>query len=413
MRLTRRRLLSTATAAVIIGGVAGEIARGRGGADAAQPRPLGRQPSGLPPSQHEWQQGLARDEFGNPIAPRFNRLLMLDLRSPPTLDTAHTVEAALRSLERTFAWSHHGLLFTLSWGPAYFHSLGVASPVPPPEPLSATEAPTLDHFQACLHLASDDEARLAAVEAALVHGRPLSGPADMDLRDVFEWRETRTGFNGAGLPARHQTVGGIPSGDVVPRSAPLYMGFKSGLRRNQATEDSVTITSGPLAGGTTMHVSAMRLRLDSWYGLLDERDRVARMYAPQVTPAQAAAFTTDAPSDPEGFDRAARERGVVGHAQAMARVRRNGRPLILRRDFNTTDGGQAGLHFVSLQRSVADFVRTRRAMNASGAAYLNPAITETVNNGVNEFIFVERRANFVMPARRRRVFPLSEVELGG
>ena len=43
------------------------------------------------------------------------------------------------------------------------------------------------------------------------------------------------------------------------------MGFKSGLKKNQATEDNVTIAGGPFAGGTTMHNSYMRLRLDSWY----------------------------------------------------------------------------------------------------------------------------------------------------
>ena len=43
------------------------------------------------------------------------------------------------------------------------------------------------------------------------------------------------------------------------------MGFKSSLRRNQATEDYVTISEGPFVGGTTMQVSYMRLRLDSWY----------------------------------------------------------------------------------------------------------------------------------------------------
>ena len=69
------------------------------------------------------------------------------------------------------------------------------------------------------------------------------------------------------------------------------MGFKSGFTKNQATEDDVTIADGPFAGGTTMQVSYMRLRLDSWYQVLNERERVARMYAPQVTPAQVARFT--------------------------------------------------------------------------------------------------------------------------
>ena len=45
-------------------------------------------------------------------------------------------------------------------------------------------------------------------------------------------------------------------------------------------------------------------------------------------------------------------------------------------------------------------------MNASNASFLNPAISDTVNNGINEFIFVLKRANYVMPPREMRSFPL-------
>jgi hypothetical protein len=85
---------------------------------------------------------------------------------------------------------------------------------------------------------------------------------------------------------------------------------------------------------------------------------------------------------------------------------RNGKPVILRRDFDTADGGQAGVHFVSLQRSIADFVATRTAMNQQAAQQQNPSITDTVNNGINEFIFVLNRANYILPARSQRSFPL-------
>ena len=44
-------------------------------------------------------------------------------------------------------------------------------------------------------------------------------------------------------------------------------------------------------------------------------------------------------------------------------------------------------------------------MNAAGAQLQNPAIGDTVNNGINEFIFVLRRANFVLPQRDERSFP--------
>jgi len=395
-RITRRRFIGAAAGLVAGGGAAAGLAErlfGRG----HRPLPLGEQPSGLPARQHAWTHTLTTDEHGNPIAPRFDRLLFFDVARPPDASSIRTLEATLRTLERRYRWSPEGLLFTLGWGPAYFHDvLGTPSPVPPPEALSDFELPELDRYHAALHLAADDEQRLADVDAEL--GRGLDG--------IFLRRETRTGFAGAGLPAKHQHADGIPAGRPVLPAAPLFMGFKSGLRKNQATEDDVTIPDGPLAGGTTMHVSYMRLRLDSWYAVLDERDRVARMYAPQLTPTDVARLTDDAPSSPNRYGEAARRYGVVGHAQTSARARRNGRPLIIRRDFDTVDGGLAGLHFVALQRSIADFVTTRKAMNAASAANLNPAITDTVNNGINEFIVVARRGNYVVPPRALRSFPL-------
>jgi dye decolorizing peroxidase len=407
-RLTRRRFLAGATAAGLglAGGSAALIDRllSRGGSGGA----LGREPAGLSPRQHAWDAVLARDTSGNAVAPRHVRLLLFDVAGTPSPGSALTLEAALRTLERRYPWAPDGLLFTVGWGPHYFeHVLGVDSPVPHPEALSTFELPTLDAFDACLHLACDDEKRLDAVVGALVHGAPLAGAdGPVDLRSALSFRELRSGFVGDRLPAAHQDVTGIPSSHPVPKSAPLYMGFKSGFAKNQAGEDDVTIGEGPFAGGTTMHVSRMRLRLESWYGLLDERERVARMYAPQLSPAQVDRFTTDAPSKPDKLPQAARRYGVVGHSQASAVARRNGKPLILRRDFDTTDGGEAGLHFVALQRTIADFVTTRKAMNAARATYLNPAITATVNNGINEFIFVTHRANYVVPPRQLRSFPL-------
>jgi hypothetical protein len=299
-------------------------------------------------------------------------------------------------------------LFTAGWGPGYFErALRTGSPIPRAKGLSDFELPAIDDYELCLHLACDDEQRLAAVEAALRSGAPLPGTdGPLDLSRALRWRETRTGFVGAGLPAAHQNVDGIPAGDPVPQGSPLFRGFKSSLRRNQATEQYVTIPGGPFEGGTTMQVSYMRLRLDSWYEQLDQRERVALMYAPQVTPEQVSHFTTDAPGDPALLGEAINRYGVIGHAQTSARARRSGKPLIIRRDFDTVDGGQAGLHFVSLQRTIEDFITTRNAMNASSAQLENPAITDTVNNGINAFMLVLRRANYILPSRPERSFPL-------
>jgi len=407
--LTRRQLLVSA-AGVTVGGVAAGC--GTSGAPAGSARAdavrFGPQPAGLPARQHAWVATLARDDHGNPVSPRFDRLLFFDLDGTPTPADARALEAVLRALEREYRWGPSGLLFTAGWGPGYFErGLKIPTPIERPEALSTFELPTLDDYDLCLHFACDDEDRVAAVEAALVHGEPLPGiKGSLQIERGLRWREARTGFVGTGLPASHQNVGGIPPGKPVPKSSPLFMGFKSGLLKNQATEDSVTIADGPFDGGTTMQVSYMRLRLDSWYGMLDERERVARMYAPEVTPADVARFTTDAESDPQDLPQAINRYGVIGHSQTSARARRNGKPLIIRRDFNTVDGGEAGLHFVSVQRTIKDFITTRNAMNASHAQIENPSITPTINNGINEFIFVLRRANYIVPTRAERSYPL-------
>ncbi len=44
-------------------------------------------------------------------------------------------------------------------------------------------------------------------------------------------------------------------------------------------------------------------------------------------------------------------------------------------------------------------------MNAASAPLQSPGITDTVNNGINEFIFVLKRANYILPPRAQRSFP--------
>jgi dye decolorizing peroxidase len=419
--LTRRRFLLGAGTAVGVGTAAGAglgIDRGPAAGPVAGPAAprvpevaLAAQPTGLPARQHAWTGYLAVDRQGDPVPPQFDRLLFFDVIGTPGPACARLLEAALRTLERTFPWRPSGLLFTAGWGPAYFTDvLRVAPPIPAARALSDFEQPAIDDYHLCLHIASDDEPRLAAVEAALTGGSPVPSYADaagpLDISAALRWRETRTGFVGAGLPAERQHTGGIPAGQPVPADAPLFMGFKSALKRNQATEDDVTIPDGPFAGGTTMHASYLRLRLDTWYAQLSQQERVARMYAPQVTLEQVNHFTTDAESDPGLLGQAISRYGVIGHAQTSAAARRKGRPIIIRRDFDSTDGGEAGLHFVALQRAIDDFVATRTAMNASSAQLRNPSITDTVNNGINEFIFVTKRGNYLLPARADRSFPL-------
>ena len=340
---------------------------GPGAEPAARRRPapapvaLGGQPAGLPRRQHAWGGDPDPRPVGNPVAPRFDRLLFFDVAGSPT-GARELLEAALRTLERTLPWGPDGLLFTASWGPGYFSgSLRVASPIPAAKGLSDFELPTIDDYDLCLHLACDDQSRLAEIEAALLHGataaRRRRAPRRLERRS--SWRETRTGFVGAGPARRPPGRGGIPAGRPVPRARPCSWASSPTCKRTRPARTRSRSRPAPSPSGTTMQVSYMRLRWTAGIRTLSDSERVARMYAPQVTPEQAARFTTDAECDPQPLGQAISRYGVIGHAQTSARARRHGKPMILRRDFNTVDGGQAGLHFVSLQRTIDDFVTTR------------------------------------------------------
>jgi dye decolorizing peroxidase len=409
--LTRRRFVVGASG-LAASGVSVRFAGERALAAPQPPErvPLGGQPKGLPKRQHAWGDYVAKDAYGNALAPKYDRLLFFDVKGTPTPVHARLLESRLRTLERHFHWSHTGLLFTVSWGPSYFKLLGVRSPIPRASKLSSFEHPEIDNYDVCLHLACDDEKRLKQIEAALVHGRKLPGvDSPLSLKSALTWRETRTGFTGTGIPAAKQNVKGIPSGHPVANDAPLFMGFQSGLRKNQNTEDGVTISHGPFAGGTTMHVSYMREPLESWYRKLSQEDRIALMFSPETNAKRQQRIIeghTDASANTKELVEAIKKYGRVGHSQATAQARKHGRPLIIRRDFNTVDGNYAGLHFVAVQKSIQDFVVTRNAMNASGAHNINQQVTDTKNNGINAFMKVRRRANYIMPSRADRSFPL-------
>ncbi len=270
-------------------------------------------------SQHAWEDAFTSDPLGRPVPPRFHRLLMLDAARPPDRAAAQRLETVLQRLERRHPRGPAGLLMLIGWGPGYFaRYTDWTPPVPPPIAMSRDERPVLDDFDACLHLAADGEERLDEIVLELF------GTEGQCLTDILRLSEVRRGFVGAGLPARL-------AGRGIPRDAPLLLGFHSGLRRNQATEAEITIPAGPLAGGTTMHVSRLALDVERWYDHDQER-RAALMYAPTVSSTEAVSLSEDAPSDFDRLPSTASRYGLVGHAQAAARARLDGRPRLNRRD---------------------------------------------------------------------------------
>jgi hypothetical protein len=374
--------------------------------------------STLPARQHAWNDELAVDEAGNTLPPRHRVLLYLQYTNdgPPTDADRTTVETALQGLEHAYPRRHDGLLFTVSYSPTYFDRFDASLPasvdLPQPAALAPFEEPTFDHPDAVLHLASDyGSVVLAAEEALFGKQQQLNGiemPAT--LTDVFETIDRRTGFVGAGLPAKHQDVEGIPDSQPVPEEAPLYMGFKSAFTKNQASEDRVTIRSGPFTAGTTQQISTIKLHLNQWYEQDSRFQRVGKMFCPahaedDVVEGVGQNLGTSSKMDNcEPADETAREMGMVGHSQKSFRAREDGQPIMLRRDFNSTDGEEAGLHFLSLQRTLSDFIETRKAMNGTNLAERS-AVGQTNNNGILQYMTVTRRGNYLIPPRSLRSLP--------
>jgi len=373
--------------------------------------------AGYPARQHAWNDVLARDDAGNAVQPRHHVLLLLDYGpdGEPTDADRTEMEEAFRSLERAYERSHEGLLLTASYAPAYFERFGDSLPssvdVPDPEALAPFEDPDLDTPDALVHLASDHaKVVLGAEEALRGETDERNGVSVRALPDALSVSERRTGFVGAGLPADNQDVIGVPDSEPVPEDSPLYMGFKSGFEGNQASEDRVTIGEGPFAPGTTVHLSKIRLNLTQWYEQDDRYQREAKMFCPHhakndtVEGVGENLGTDTGMDDCEAPEESARNDGVVGHSQKMAAVREDDGPLILRRDFDSTDDGEAGLHFLSLQSSVSAFVETREAMNGSDISE-DSAVGQRTNNGILQYMNVKRRGNYLMPPRSLRALP--------
>jgi hypothetical protein len=378
--------------------------------------------STLPARQHAWDEFLAADEHENLLGPRHRVLLLLNYASDgtPTEDDRETVESALRSLERAYAWGHDGLLFTVGYSPAYFDRFDGELPdsvdLQEPRALAPFEDPQLDRQDAVVHLASDHASVVLAAEEALLGEQSEVNGVEMaaDLSGLFERADRRTGFVGEGLPADNQDVNGIPDSEPVADDAPLYMGFKSGFKKNQASEDRVSIPEGPFAGATTHQLSKIRLELDQWYNQDSRSQRVGKMFCPVHAEEDLVEGAGDNLGDsaqieergcPAHAEDHARTKGMVGHSQKSARARdEDGSPLMIRRDFDSTDDDQATLHFVSLQRTISDFVDTRDAMNGEDLAE-GSAVGQKNNNGILQYMTVLRRGNFLLPPREHRALP--------
>lgn len=373
-------------------------------------------PSTLPERQHAWGEYLARDRFGNTRLPQHQAMVFLRYTGDgPTAAEREAVEGAFRTLELAYqrgtggdqrAVAHEGLLFVVGYAPRWFDRFDADLPASLDLPHPGTMIEELDgdagadDYDAVVHLASDLASVLLSAEGALtgdadrVNGVPVEG----DLTAAFEVLERRTGFVGRGEPARKYDE------DRIPDDAPLSMGFKSGFTDNLATEDAVTIRSGPFAGGTTMQVSRLTHDLEAWYDR-PEDERVELMFSPHHDPEDVGDVGENLTDDSGvvedhtgDLQDQVDEHGAVGHGQKVAEARDDDfEPTILRRDFD--DNEAPGLHFDSWQRGIGEFVEVRRAMDAPDLDVDDP------HSGILSVVEVEARGTYLMPPRSLRALP--------
>lgn len=377
--------------------------------------PTGR-PGDRPARQHAWNDALETDEHGTHRLPRHHLFLSLTYSGEAREADRPVVEAALEDLERAFAASTEALLFTIGYSPTYFDRFDDPLDVdlPPAGPVLPGENVRRDDADALLHLASDHASVVLEAEGALFGDRQANGTDVTSLDGVFHLadrdHDRRTGFIGAGLPAsRKGNLQGVPEAEVHP-DAPTFMNFRSGLAKTQATEDRVTIRDGRFVGGTTQHVELLIHTLANWFDHTTQ-EQVDRLFAPDVDAADVGPtgdrLTTHNhvdPADDAELEQVAREAGVVGHAQKLAQYREEGRPPILRRDVNTDDDQEAGVVFVSLQRTFEDFRRLRVAMAGRDIAAETP-VHERQDNGIRQYVRTRSRGNFLVPPRDQRALP--------
>lgn len=387
---------------------------------------------GQPQRQYAWEANMREDEHGNPAIPVHHVLKYVDLADGTTpADVREPFEQALTDIEEALAFSNEGVIFTVGYSSYYFDRFDESLPdnvdVPEPYAMTAMEDPEFADNDVLVHMASDNPEALLAAEMALF-GQPaglnhaaidepmevpdsINGVSITNVADHFEEYDRRTGFVGGNIAHDNLHVSGIPDDAPLPEAAPLFMGFRAGFREAQASEDFVAIESGPFADGTLQHVSNLDFQLNDWWHQENHFQRVAKMFSPSHAEEELvgehgerfgdSARTLELAGDPEAV---AREEGVIGHAQKAAMARENGQPIILRRDFDSTDNEQAGLHFHALQRNIEDFEKVREALTAAEIAD-ETAVGRRVNNGILQYFFVRRRGNYLVPPRNHRSMP--------
>lgn len=376
-------------------------------------------PDSLPERQHAWLDYVVRNSHGNTVKPQHQLVLGLSYvgSTPPTEDERRQVEQAFRSVERAHQWGtggrdgaaiNSGLLSLLGYSSQYFERIGssVDRPMPAADVLRGVgEDPAkVDGFDAMLVLSSDFASILLGAEAGLFgEQESVNGvPMEATLEGIFEREERRTGITGKG------NIG--EKVEEAPEDAPLSMGFRSGFRDNQASEDAVTITDGPFANGTTMQASRLHIDIERWYDQSHE-ERTGEMFCPAHDPDKIGktgdrlgATSPVTKADVENIEEDAEQYNMLGHSQKTARARdENFVPRIHRLSEGVaTDVPEGvGFNFSSIQTKLEHFIETRKTMNVDE---YDVDVPED-RHGIVDYLETRARGAYIIPPRSDRALP--------
>ena len=189
-----------------------------------------------------------------------------------------------------------------------------------------------------------------------------------------------------------------------------------------------------------MHLSHIHEDVEAWYLNFDFDERVATAFRPGLEVKQGAQTVKQGPSDVSteaDVQRDFKKSGRIGHSapiQTTSRLQSDhvgedgtvyvkGTAIPVRADFNTLDNPfawsehsdeigvlpAAGVHFVVFNPTGDDFRRNRRAMDGHLPGGTDAFAPRGRPQGFNAVLSTTHRQNFLVPPRRHRSFPLSEV----
>jgi hypothetical protein len=284
-----------------------------------------------------------------------------------------------------------------------------------------------------------------------------------ELAGVFEMTSIRKGFVGGDLGGVQSLAKGmamqahVPGADLIPEHAQLFLGFTSTQRSSLGPDRIANFETLPgvtdqwphgyFRNGTTMHLSHLFEDVQLWYRSNDFSQRVwlATDFSRAANNVLEGTLTLpEGPADVQTEELVERfapdaDSGAVGHSASMQPLnrlqhdlrdnygvlRRAGTAILQRIDFNTLDNPffwtsrardrrssrpAPGLHFLAFSPTSDLFRQMRLAMDGRFPDGVTLPVPPRSNRmGLNGVIRATHRQNFLVPPRRHRSFPLSEL----